>query len=176
MITRRNLDMKNRTKIGIGMMLAFVLICVLVPTNVAAKSGTLVLEAQNEDYVTLGKLSVGDTITYEWDTSDDEDTLHFGILRAEDPHETVNVEGQAYQIKEDVNSMSGTLTIDTAGTYHFDFFNNNWVDNAIISYEYTITKASEEKKDSDDSPGFELFGVALAIGLCIAVMAWKRKK
>ena len=167
--------MKNSKRIGIGVMLAFMLICVLVPMNVAAKSGTKVVEAQNEDYVTLGKLSVGDIITYEWDTSDDGDTLHFGIIRAEDPNDEVS-EGDAYQIKEDVNSMSGTLTIDTAGTYHFDFFNNNWADNAIINYEYTITKASDDKKDSDDSPGFELFGLALALGLCIAVIGWRRHK
>jgi len=165
--------MKNNKRIGISIMLALVLICVLVPTNVAAKSGTKVIAAENEDYVTLGTFSVGDIITYEWDTSDDADSLHFGIIRAEDPHEEVSEE-DAYQIKQNVNSGSGTLTIDKAGTYHFDFYNNNWIDSAIINYEYTITKAPVENQDSDDSPGFELFGAVIAIGLCVAVIGWRR--
>ena len=35
---------------------------------------------------------------------------------------------------------------------------------------------SPEKKDSDDSPGFELIGVVLAIGLCVGVIGWRKRR
>ena len=155
-------------------MLAFMLICVLVPMNVAATSGTLEVEADYYDEVSIGKLSPGDTITYSWNTADEADSITFliGIKETEDtPDEKI------YHVKEDLNSASGTLIVDTEGTYVLVFNNDNIMDTAHINYEYTtITKASNVKKDSDDSPAFELFGVAFAIALCIAVIGRKRRK
>ena len=36
--------------------------------------------------------------------------------------------------------------------------------------------SDNEKKDSSDSPGFELIGVVLAIGLCVGVIGWRKRK
>lgn len=44
--------------------------------------------------------------------------------------------------------------------------------------EVTIvkTKGVSATGDSNDSPGFELLGAVVAIGLCVAILGWKKKK
>jgi len=165
--------MKKGMKIGLSMIFIFVLICMLVPTNVAAKSGTLEIEADYYDELSLGKLSPGDEITYSWDTSDEADSITFliGIKETEDtPDEKI------YNLKEGVRGTSGSLTVDIEGTHVLVFNNDNIMDTAYINYEYTITKAPEEQSASAESPGFELFGAVLAISLCIGIIGWRRRK
>ena len=103
--------MKNGVKIGIGMMIAFMFICVIVPMNVAA---------------------------------------------------------------DDCGSCGGTGKCKTCGGDGF------FGEEAGTPITCPDCEGSEECQTCGGSgeltPGFELLGVGIALGLCIGIIGWRRRK
>ena len=190
--------MKKRTKIGIGMMLVFMLICVVVPMNVAG------------DYCV-----VSDVRVEAWDTNDDDyddaADLIFKISNTNDVYDTEvwitwyfyrpdgelsnSTEEGPYTITDsDSRIFRGGIELGLGG-YGGDCrlaafirweAKSVWSDSqgddmveehvTLYSWDYTYRNANDDKKESDNSPGFELLGAVVVIGLCVGVIAWRQKK
>lgn len=159
--------MKNIAKIGIGMMLAFMLMCVVLPMNVAAKSGTKAIPAGGVGRENLGYLTIGDKVTYSWACTDSTDDMEFQI---EDSY------GNGYEYSRPSAGGSGVFVVPDDGNYELVWKCNNDMWDGDMQWSYTIDKNTASTSESSGSPGFELFGVALAIGLCIAIIGWRRKR
>jgi len=239
--------MKNITKIGIGMMIAFMLICVLVPTNVYATVDGKVTES----FSSISEVTAVATVTFSGEDASEYRALidyisgdadgdvasseveEFEDYLEEDSEEEecdYTLDGNRGTYTNNIYSIAGatggidsteSLTIEaqtkiTFGSvdkeldsHTFKIFMSE--DETVMDYkltvpsgykietvkgvtnpvksngdrtvegkvaaeniEITIIKAKEDT-DSDDSPGFELIGVALAAGLCIAVVGWRKR-
>ena len=203
--------MKKGKYVGISVILAFMLICVALPMNVAA------------DYCVISEEKIE-----TWDTDSDgykdAGELSFKISNTNDAYDTdVWITWYSYEPNGDVGATSeeGPYTItdgdsqifkerynldvgDPKGSYKIaayiywestsvwsDSTGDDTVEKTVSLYppgygdsEDDTTdddtpdddKKEDEKKESSDSPGFELFGVALAIGLCITVIGWRKRR
>lgn len=180
--------MKNRPKIGISMIMAFMLICVVLPTNAVAETikETVYIGGISEDevHVITQDLDEGVKIEWDWETSGGWVDFQIGVFGEFSP-----------QVSEEEEDFSeGSFTTHAEGLWEI-----KWTENGLElgadSIELTLSitfgddvssdddddtsdddTTDDDKKESNDSPGFELFGVVFAIGLCIAVIGWRKRK
>ena len=162
--------MKKGAKIGIGVMLAFMLLCIVLPMNVAAENilneTTVVAGEDFEAYEVTSDGAVEWTITISSD-----EPIDLRMVTSENYEKFQN--GEEYMTytaasTNDVTAKTYTVTLP-AGTYYVVLDNSGNLDDTDVSIKISA-------EDAVDSPGFELFAVVLAIGLCIGIVSWRRKK
>lgn len=243
--------MKNGTRIGIGMMTAFVLICVVMPMNLAADETVTV----KNTFTSISEITAEVTVEMTGDNASD---IRFGIdygsgnsdgevtasevtdfeadmkadMEQNDESDYI-LDGKTGKHKDVTYSVTGavgnddstdTVTLEAQTKIKFDS-----IDDKLESHtfkvpsggdedddpaDYTLTVPSGYKidavkgitgpvksngdrtvkgkvgadaveitiiktgggEDSDDSPGFELLGAVVAVGICAVLLARKRKK
>ena len=159
------MKMKILTKLWFGVLITVILVFLVVPTNVVAEKGTVEVYIDPET-VQIGSLSEGDIIEYSWETDSSATYVTFYYILNGDTNEK-------YTLKRNFRSWADSFEVDVDGNYYFVFekgaSQSTVYGHVYVNYEYNIIKEEE------DSPGFELFGVAMAIGLCTMVLGWKRR-
>ena len=203
---RRRDRMEKGMEIGICVMIVFMLICVIVPTNAIA------------DYCVISdeKIDAWDT---DSDGYNDSCELSFKISNTNEANDTdVHIDGYIYSPDGGVSRLFAergyTITNGDSqvfktpynlgihysqGSYKIkaeviwkstsSFDNSSGIDYAsknVSLYppgygdsenDTTDDDTTDgEKEESSDSPGFEPLSAVIVIGLCIGILGWRRRK
>jgi len=149
-----------------SMVVIAMLLFVLLPT---ASAEIYEIPPTEGKSFSLGQLEKGELFGIKWTISDFDEDVEIWITEYRD-----EMKGNEYP----VTTASGqqNFKASESGNYKIEVSNADWTDTITIDVTVIQGYFDTEGDAQSDSPGFEIIGMLVAIGLCIGFISWKRRE